>query len=124
MYDNGTVQFYLVDDISTKGQKPKKSYTLIHQVKYDYRTVGLNRYSIALQNDTKIDNVIRIPETFLLEGRKKQVVAVLSPFSHVENSVYNIYQLQHLKNEKNLRVCDVSLERLEELNAEQIVSNL
>lgn len=120
MIDGGEVVFYSVSNIAEAGKKPKKGYTKLNRYGYEERVVGVSRYSIAKQFDAQIEKLIRVPSAYELDT---DCVAVLFPYSHHERFVYKIYQIQQVSNDFGLPVTDVSLTKLEGLDATEIENN-
>ena len=100
--------------------KPQRTYSAQYSCGYDERTVGASRYSAALQHDVRLSLVVRVPVTY---GVDTTFSAVLAPYSHADGSLYKVYQVQQMTNEHGLPVTDISLERLEGINADEVISN-
>ena len=111
MFDSGIIKIYKKQNTAEAGFKPQYSYTLFHETNYGERTVGIQRYNTALQNDARIEQLVRIPSWYPDSGTK--YVAVLEPYSHEDGTVYELYQVQQLLNEDNLPCTDLSLIRFE-----------
>ena len=120
MYDGGVITFYSVANSGGQGKMPKKTYSLKNTVCYENRTVGINRYSLAMQFDAQITHVCRTPSLFDIDT---SFVAILKPYSHTDGAVYKIYQVQQTVDEDGLACTDFSLQRLEGINADEIISN-
>ena len=120
MFDGGVITFYSVSNSSGQGKMPKKTYTPKNSVCYENRTVGINRYSVAMQFDVQLSHVCRTPAVFDIDT---SFIAVLKPYSHEDGAVYKIYQIQQTTDEDNLPCTDFSLQRLEGINADEIISN-
>lgn len=103
-FKDGIVNIYKVDDIALPGNMPKEG--LIHKVKlrYDERTVGMSRFYIAKQNQTTIEQMIRVQR---LDSISPQDVAILK-----DGKQYKIIQIQY-PTEIEPPSMDLSLERLE-----------
>lgn len=62
-YKDGLVKIYSVSNIAAPGDKPVDglSSTPKDTLRYDERTVGINRYYTAMQNKVRIDMLLRCP---------------------------------------------------------------
>ncbi len=60
-YKNGVVTVYELGNIASDGDMPKEGLTLKYTLRYDERTVGINRYYTALQANVRINYVLRCP---------------------------------------------------------------
>lgn len=120
MFDSGELKIYKVENSAAAGLMPVDSFTLILECNYEERTVGATRYSVALQNDARIEAIVRIPQDF---SCAVDDAVVLSPYSHQESAVYRIYQKQQVKNDDDLHCTDLTLTRFEGIDSEQINPN-
>ena len=118
MYDAGIMKVYSVSNSAANGHKPTKTYTLKATLAYDERVVGAIRYSAAMQTDNRLSAIVRTPRTY---DALPDDVAVLEPYSHTDGTIYKIYQVQQTENENFLPVSDFSLERLEGINANEVI---
>ena len=101
-FNDGVVKIYAVDNIAAPGDKPKEGLTLKHTLRFDERTVGMNRFYAALQNNVKVDMVVR---TQWLADVSIQDVAV------VNDVQYKVRQVQY-PSDITPPCMDLSLERL------------
>lgn len=120
MFDGGVISFYTVSNTAKKGQMPTRTYTAKASVCYERRSVGINRYAVALQNDAQIEWVCRTPALYDISTDE---VAVLHPYSHEDNSVYKVFQIQQTQDEDGLPCTDFSLTRYGGLNANEVINN-
>lgn len=118
MFNDGIITFYTVENTAGNGRKPEKKYTKYGFCGYDERTVGASRYAAALQHDVRLSLLVRTPCIFI----DTSYVVTLEPYSHVEAGVFTVYQVQQV-NENGLPMTDISLERLEGANADEIIGN-
>lgn len=120
MFDSGTIKLYRKGNSASAGLMPVDAYTLQVECCYEERTVGVTRYAVGLQNDARIEMIARVPQNYEI---KVDDVAVLFPYSHIDSSVYQIYQIQQLKNEDDLPCTDITLVRYEGIDADEIINN-
>ena len=103
-FNDGVLRIYKISNISNKGDKPKDGlkakYT--NAIPYEERTVGITRNHLAMQEQSSIEQLVRIPrlnisvhDVVILNGKQ-----------------YDIYQSQNINNVEP-RCLDLSLERLE-----------
>lgn len=59
-YNSGVVIIYAVTDSAEPGHKPVETLMKKAAVPFDERRVGINRYYSAMQNQIRIDRVIRV----------------------------------------------------------------
>lgn len=84
---------------------PKEGLILKQTLRYKERTVGFKRYYAAMQNNIKIDFVIRCPQVRTV---KADNVAIL-----IDGDQYRIKQIQYPEDVEP-PVMDLTLERLGE----------
>ncbi|MVB11177.1 hypothetical protein CAFE_18850 [Caprobacter fermentans] len=60
-YNDGTLKIYSVGNVSAPGDMPKDGLTLKETLRYHERTVGNQRYYVAMQAGAKVDAVLRCP---------------------------------------------------------------
>lgn len=120
---DGVVYLYRAMNTAENGKMPKLTYSLLTHEYYSARTVGFNRYYTAQQNGARIDAMLRIPRRYDLEQAQSDIVAVLAPFSHTDGSVYRIIQIQQIDDSDNLPATDITLERWEGIDADDIIQS-
>ena len=101
-FNDGIVSIYAVSNLSAPGDKRKEGLTLKLTLRFDERTVGMNRYYAAMQNNVKVDMVIRVQR---LTDISTQDVAVVNSLQ------YKIKQVQY-PSDVQPPCIDLSLERL------------
>lgn len=82
---------------------PKDGLILKQTLRYKERTVGFKRYYAAMQNNIKIDFVIRCPQVRTV---KADDIAIL-----IDGDQYRVKQIQY---PEDTPVMDLTLERLGE----------
>lgn len=120
MFDSGTIKLYKKGNGAAAGSMPVGAYSLQAISCYEERIVGINRYAVGLQNDARIEHVVRIPPNYTINADD---VAVLAPYSHADSSVYQIYQVQQVRNDNDLPCTDLTLVRYGGIDANEIISN-
>ncbi|ABO51112.1 hypothetical protein Dred_2602 [Desulforamulus reducens MI-1] len=104
-FNDGIVNIYSVGNIAQLGNMPKEGLTLkVGPLRYKERTVGMGRFWTAMQAQTRIDQVIRVPQ---IRSVSTQDIAVL-----MDGKQYEIKQIQY-QEDVEPPVMDLSLERLE-----------
>ena len=105
-FPDGVVSVYKVTDLALPGDLPKEGLVLKQSLRYKERTVGLNRYYAALQNNIKVDFVIRCPEVRGLSEKATDIlVAIL-----IDGYQYEVKQIQYIEDSMPPAM-DLSLER-------------
>ena len=108
-FPDGIVSIYKVGDVSLPGDMPIDGLILKQTLCYEERTVGMGRYYAAMQNNVKVDSVIRCPEVKGLSEKATDIlVAVL-----IDGFQYKVMQIQYPK-DVNPPSMDLTLERLGE----------
>ena len=90
-FNDGSVKIYKVENTALPGDMPVDGLVLKQTLRYHERTVGMGRYYAALQNNIKVDFVIRCPEVRGLSDKDTDIlVATLNG-----GSQYEIKQIQY-----------------------------
>jgi hypothetical protein len=106
-FNDGIVNIYEVGNTALPGNMPKEGLILQQTLRYKERTVGFNRYYAALQNNIKVDFVIRCPEVRGLSEKNTDIlVATLNG-----GQQYDIKQIQYPEDVEP-PVMDLTLEGL------------
>ena len=108
-HDDGILKVYTLTDTSPNGLMPRMVKSLHSQHFFEFRTVGYRRFYRASGVNAQVDLICRIWEDRTIANN----MAVL-----LNGSYYRIVQIQHLFDEDNLRVTDLSLERMNDLESE------
>lgn len=121
LHDSGELTVYRGHNSAGPGKKPVYAYEKILECEcYGEKTVGFSRYFTAMQNDVNVDMLLQIGRNYdVLVGD----VVILSPYSHFEDKVYQIVQVQQVEDEDNLPMTDISLSRMEGIDSNGILSN-
>ena len=102
-YNDGVVVVYSVENIAEPGSMPVDKITLKESLRYDERTVGLNRFYAAMQNNVNIKYVLRCPR---IRSISTLDVAVTN-----DGKQYKIVQIQYPQDVEPLSM-DLTLEEL------------
>lgn len=105
-HDDGILEVYSLTNEAINGLKPQMKKTLVERHFFKFRTVGYNRFYQASGVNMRVDLVCRIWESRNIRND----MAVL-----IDNEWFRIIQIQHLFDEDNLRVTDLSLERISDI---------
>lgn len=108
VFNDGVVQIYAVENTAEPGEAPEEMRTLKCVLRYRQRTVGLQRYWGGMQENVRVDNLVRTPRVLAVS---RQDIAVL-----LNGAQYRILQIQYPENVVP-PVMDLSLERLERNHA-------
>lgn len=105
-FDDGILTIYSVKNIAAAGKKPV--YGLVEKSKhyFGYQTKGVVRYYEAKKADSIIESVVNIPDW-------NDILA--TDICILENDVqYRLSMVQTTMDENNLRITNLSLERISE----------
>ena len=106
-FNGGVVSLYKVTDLALPGDLPVEGLVLKQTLRYKERTVGMTRYFAAMQNNIKVDFVIRCPEVRGLSEKNTDIlVAIL-----IDGQQYKVMQIQYIEDAEP-KSMDLSLERL------------
>jgi len=108
-FEDGLVSIYKVGDVALPGDMPSEGLILKNSLRYHERTVGMGRYYSAMQNNIKVDFVIRCPEVRGLSEKTTDIlVAIL-----IDGQQYKVMQIQYIE-DAHPPSMDLTLERLGE----------
>lgn len=103
-FKDGIVNIYSVSNIAASGNMPKDGLTIkVSNLRYEERTVGMSRYWTALQDNARIEQLIRVPR---INSVTVHDIAILN------GQQYDIMQAQYPPDAEP-PCMDLSLERLE-----------
>ena len=106
-FNDGAVNIYKVENTALPGDMPKEGLVLKQSLRYKERTVGMTRYYAAMQNDIKVDFVIRCPEVRGLSEKATDIlVAIL-----IDGQQYEVKQIQYIEDAVP-KSMDLTLERM------------
>ena len=102
-YNDGVITIYAVSNVASPGSMPVDKITLKESLRYDERTVGLNRFYAAMQNNVNIKYVLRAPRI--------RAVSTLDVAIPNDGKQYKIVQIQYPKDVEPPSM-DLTLEEL------------
>lgn len=105
-FDDGILKIYKTVNVAEPGEKPTYKLELKSEHFYKNDVLGVTRYYTALQANQKIDAVVNIPEWFDITTDD---ICILE-----DNEQYKIQMMQFDKDDNNLNILKLSLERLAE----------
>lgn len=103
MHDSGIISLYNLKNTSQKGSMPKGELQLVYSDYYEERTIGYNRLYAAQGVSQQIDLLARI-------WQNKDINTNM--YAVIEEKQYAVKAVQHLSDENNLKVTDLTLERI------------
>lgn len=106
-FNDGVLKIYKVDNIAEPGNVPKQGIVPKFDNKaipYEERIVGIARNSLAKQEQSSIEQLVRIP--------RLNDISVHDVVTLIDGKQYDIYQAQYI-NDVEPRSIDLSLARLE-----------
>ena len=106
-FPDGLVSIYKVTDVALPGDLPKEGLVLKQSLRYKERTVGMSRYFAAMQNNIKVDFVIRCPEVRGLSEKATDILVAIP----IDGYQYKVIQIQYIEDAQPPSM-DISLERL------------
>ena len=109
--DDGILEVYSLENEALNGLMPQMTKTLVGRHFFKFRTVGYGRYYAASGVNMQVDLVCRIWES---RNIRNDMMVLLN------KEWFRIVQIQHLFDEDNLRVTDLSLERVDELEEKEV----
>lgn len=104
-FNDGIVSIYSVSNISKPGGMPKDGLTIkVGSLRYEERTVGINRFWTAKQANSKVSQLLRVSR---INSVSTDDVAIPN-----DGEQYKIIQIQYPK-DTDIPVMDLSLERVD-----------
>lgn len=104
-FNDGVADIYKVDNTATAGSLPKKKLTLkVSPLCYEERTVGMSRFWVAMQAQTKVTRLLRFPR---LDSIDRADVVI-----PIDGKQYEIMQVQYPPDIEP-PCMDLSLQRIE-----------
>lgn len=92
------------------GGMPSGEYTQVFKGYYGNRMVGYNRYFTAKAADDQVDLLVRIQR---FPASVEDIVELTPYFTDGTGGTFRVVQVQHLSDEDELPVTDLSLQRTE-----------
>ena len=117
LLDSGTLEIRRGENTASPGSMPKYEYKKIWAGYYGEKTVGLQRMQFAMQNDAQADLLVQIQRTYSLKPEDR---VELFPYAYQPEEGANLYkvtQIQQVTDDDGLPKADLTLQRLEGLDA-------
>jgi hypothetical protein len=103
-FNDGVLSVYKVGNIAEDGDKPKQGLTLKQGgLRYEERTVGMSRFWTAMQNNSKVEQMLRVQR---INGISLHDVAIPR-----DGDQYDIIQIQFIKDVEPASM-DLSLQKV------------
>ena len=118
--DSGILTVWRGINNSPPGSMPVMQYHQICQEYYGEQTVGITRWYTAQQHGDRPDIVAQIPRRYDLKVGTDRVT--LAPFAYVDSGSYKINQIQQVISPENLPMTNLTLERDDGIDANDITS--
>lgn len=112
--DAGILEIQRGANRAPPGEAPVLDFTPHWGGYYENRTIGVTRFFTARQQGDRPDLVVRTQRNYDISPGEDRVV--LSPFDHRDGHFYKVLQVQHVTDENNLPMTDITLERTGELD--------
>ena len=116
--DSGVLTIWRGENISPAGGMPVMQHQNIFQGYYGEKTVGITRWYTGQQHGDRPDIVVQIQRIYGLKTGTDRVT--LAPFTHEDGGSYKINQFQQVVNEENLPMTDLTLERDDGIDANDL----
>ena len=105
-FDDGILSIYYADNVASNGSKPVLKLKLKAKHFFCFDNLGITRYYTALQANQQIEFVVNVPDW---------IDVLATDICVLENSYqYRIRLIQPEKDDNNLRITKLTLERLGE----------
>lgn len=106
MIADGTLRIYTLRNVAEAGEMPVPMLVakFPHEIYYENRVVGYNRQYAAMGADQYVSKLVRVWELPIEAGE----------YAVIDGIQYRIDMVQHLTDEDGLKVCDLTLSKLEE----------
>ena len=104
MLDAGVCRFYGLEDAAEPGMMPEQRRVFKSEHFFEERTVGVTRYRVALQNNERVDMLIRVWQNRTIRP---------NDLCEIGKEAYLVRQVQQTHDSDGLNVTDVELERMD-----------
>lgn len=104
-FNDGVVKIYSVSNTAAAGNMPVDGVTLKRTLRYEERTVGVNRFYASMQNNARVEYLLRCP---LLRDVSTHDVAVPN-----DGKQYDITFIQYPK-DTDIKCMDLTLEAVKQ----------
>lgn len=121
--DSGTLTVWRGINTAPAGGMPKMVYERIWGSYYADMTIGITRWYTAQQHGDRPDYLVRVQRVYNLKVGTDR--AILQPFGWQDKGgAYKIVQIQHVTDEENLPMTDLTLERDDGIDAGDITGGV
>jgi len=111
LFNNGKIKIYQVSEVSEPGGMPVEGiYELFAHFNFEERKIGITRRHMAMQDNQKIDRLIRIWQDRYIEV--DFICTINDGFN--ADAQYRIAKVDHFRNDDGLKLTDLTLERLDD----------
>ncbi len=104
LLDGGIVTIYRQRNTAGPGEMPSYGWDVWWSSYFGEKTVGVNRYYIAMAQDDQIDRMIEV--------RPNRGISPATDRAEIGGEYYRIAQAQHVLDEDGLPMTDLALERV------------
>lgn len=117
---NGIITIYRQQNIASPGDMPQYDWPPIGQSFYGEKTVGVNRYYVAMAQNDQIDMLIEIQRDRSVSAATDRVgidrqYLGMDAVDGDNNIYFRITQVQQVEDEDGLPMTDLALERIDGL---------
>ena len=107
LLDSGIVTYWRQSLVSEPGEMPEYNWMEIGKSYFGEKTVGITRYYAGKDHNDQIDLLIQVQRNAGLSTATDRV--------EIDGTCYRITQIQHVLDENDLPMTDLSLERVDAL---------
>lgn len=116
LLDDGIATIRRKVNVAPPGDKPFYEFDDYFVSYYGEKTVGINRYWAAKSHDDQADFLIEIQRN---GGIRTADICHIEPFKDIPaGGMYKIIQVQHVLDENQLPMTDITLERIDGVESE------
>lgn len=120
MLDSGELIVWRGVNTAPPGGMPVISYSEVWGSCYENRTVGITRWYTAQQYGDRADAVVRVHRTYGIRPAEDRII--INPYDHEDGNAYRVTQKQDVLDDNGLPVTDLTLERVEGIDAATITA--
>ena len=118
LLDSGELTVWRGVNTSPPGSMPEMRYQSVYKSAYGEKTVGITRWYTGQQHGDRPDMVVQVQRTYGLKSGTDLVT--LAPYTHEDTGPYRINQIQQVMNEENLPMTDLTLQREDGIDANDL----
>ena len=120
LLDSGELTVWRGANTAPPGGMPTMGYSVVYQGAYGEKTVGITRWYTGQQHGDRPDIVVQIQRTYGLVAGSDLVT--LAPYTHQDPKPYKINQIQQVINAENLPMTDLTLQREDGIDANDLTA--